>query len=1385
MISWENFQNFNANKNLAFEDITRMIFKKKYLNDVNYNLNSAPNNPGIEAEPVVYNGKYIGYQAKFFENSIDYKDIKDSILKAHNNYPCLEKIILFCNKSIGTKSKSYNNNIKQIADSCNIEIGLCCNENILDYIVNSYTTLINIFFTGKFIDKGSLEIINENKLKLVGEKYFKNNHIPTLNETKLDAFVCDLSFFAKLRLETLKFIAELNKLMYQIDNPSYNENQNQIYKKVSLYFGSFCNKTKICSFSNKKEFLNIKLEYICAWNNVEKYLKEKDFDIKNNKNENFNDDIYNLIDYYKFYGEKFMPYYDYIISNIIIIEGDAGTGKTHLLSRIVDNHKDSNNLYFFIIGNKVINTSNPSDSLVNYFGLNNTSFFELLDAYEAYCGSKGINAFVIFDAINEVNHYSEWNKYISELLIRFENYRNIKIVLSIRTSFIDSIFDDVILKKIRNNEIIKIRHKGFTSPREINQFMKYYGIKYDWQDNNIWLHNPLYLKMYCEVNQGLTNNKIEKNPLQVFKFFIEKEEKRIRLEKEMNPNISVSMSIISKISKAMFDSNANFISYSDFPVLFGSGTDELIIAQEFVKNEVLISTMNEGNEIVSFCYQKIYDNSIIKFILDNYKEYDKIVNLLKYKFTSTNINEEFYGVLSQLFVKFRIENNKELLNDIYSICNDSQKKKLSYAYIESMSDYPKIISYNLFFDIMFGYGIDSFETLFGILINNVENDDFDIMPLHQILIKKEMSEIDKYWTININNSFYYGRDVFEYFEKVRSFDVITKNKSKQLLILTWLLSSTCRDLRDRTTKILAKNLVDDYQNIIYLIKLFNNVQDMYIKERLYGAIYGAILNSHYNPNFKKDSKLICNLIYRNVFCRIEYNVNILLRDYCANIIYELSRRYKFYFNNRKIYPRYKDKEQIVDIPISKIKEMYGLDKDKYGSGLAIIFHSMCPDFTFEDGVGYMYGDFGRYVFELKLSNFYSKHIFNRNNKIDEHLGKIFKYAYYIIISKFRYDSDYFSDYDKNVRSSYMDRSTHPIERIGKKYEWLAMYYLLALITSKYDYSEKYTDFQTDRYYGTWRPHIRDIDPTFLVEKIDRVYDLGISLNEEEFNLWNINDNNWFADNANSFSYINSACIKDSNNDEWICLYRSKNYSNVDNFDSKNQSLWSELSCCLIRKNEKKMFIEELKDISFYGRWANASEGESSYSVFLKEFHNSRAYNYEFDSRFESLEINKGYKKNVQTVPTFEDKQFKYAKQEVSTPVYTKSKKIKSSYVNYSWESLEDFSITDNVSVNMPIKDIADFLEISMNNTGIWYNKSNELVCADFRFVLNSNEDGLYIKRKYLDLYLKKKKLDIIWVCLGEKIQREGYDVTGFNELSSLVYLDDNGNFQSINHSNCR
>ena len=53
------------------------------------------------------------------------------------------------------------------------------------------------------------------------------------------------------------------------------------------------------------------------------------------------------------------------------------------------------------------------------------------------------------------------------------------------------------------------------------------------------------------------------------------------------------------------------------------------------------------------------------------------------------------------------------------------------------------------------------------------------------------------------------------------------------------------------------------------------------------------------------------------------------------------------------------------------------------------------------------------------------------------------------------------------------------ERIGKKYQWIAMYNILSRVSDHCRMVDKYCFQETDEipFEGTWEPYVRDFDPT--------------------------------------------------------------------------------------------------------------------------------------------------------------------------------------------------------------------------------------------------------------------------------------------------------------------
>lgn len=68
-----------------------------------------------------------------------------------------------------------------------------------------------------------------------------------------------------------------------------------------------------------------------------------------------------------------------------------------------------------------------------------------------------------------------------------------------------------------------------------------------------------------------------------------------------------------------------------------------------------------------------------------------------------------------------------------------------------------------------------------------------------------------------------------------------------------------------------------------------------------------------------------------------------------------------------------------------------------------------------------------------------------------------------------------------------DRSeTKKVERIGKKYQWIAMHNILARVSDQCDIDTDYSE--TSTFEGPWEPFVRDFDPTlnFKLTKSDEI-----------------------------------------------------------------------------------------------------------------------------------------------------------------------------------------------------------------------------------------------------------------------------------------------------------
>lgn len=116
-VSWARFAANYKNTRVDFEQLCTDLFRLEYF-DFDTVFKFIPNNPGLETHPQRAkhgdcSGKLLGFQAKYFDGSVGYPQIKKSIDEAikyyhkdHATGSGIETIILYCNKSISQSDEN-------------------------------------------------------------------------------------------------------------------------------------------------------------------------------------------------------------------------------------------------------------------------------------------------------------------------------------------------------------------------------------------------------------------------------------------------------------------------------------------------------------------------------------------------------------------------------------------------------------------------------------------------------------------------------------------------------------------------------------------------------------------------------------------------------------------------------------------------------------------------------------------------------------------------------------------------------------------------------------------------------------------------------------------------------------------------------------------------------------------------------------------------------------------------------------------------------------------------------------------------------------------------------------------------------------------------------
>lgn len=372
------------------------------------------------------------------------------------------------------------------------------------------------------------------------------------------------------------------------------------------------------------------------------------------------------------------------------------------------------------------------------------------------------------------------------------------------------------------------------------------------------------------------------------------------------------------------------------------------------------------------------------------------------------------------------------------------------------------------------------DVFFKVLIENSAKPEHPLNAefLHSVLIHMDVPTRDALWTSYANSLSCEEERIYQLvilFQKGENLENIGSDVAILILILfSWLLACSNRLLRDQVSYAMINILNIHFDLAEDVLKHFKTVNDPYIYERLHGVVYGACLKR--KKEFRLEFKKLAIYIYDNIFKLHEVYADILLRDYARMIIERWNHEFPMDNDNINmdlVRPPYHTK----DIPIVE-KQEYKSKEGVYG--FSSIARSMYPDRMPERSS--IYGNFGRYVFESALCKFEGVNVENA-----------YHYAMQYIRDELGYADDILGEYDSKNHSFYYGGEVIKIERIGKKYQWIAMHHVLAYIADTYELTSKNEEGTTIPYDGPWQISVRDFEPTLNTDFYGRNVVLPISV----------------------------------------------------------------------------------------------------------------------------------------------------------------------------------------------------------------------------------------------------------------------------------------------------
>ena len=894
----------------------------------------------------------------------------------------------------------------------------------------------------------------------------------------------------------------------------------------------------------------------------------------------------------------------YLAANrVFILSGAGGSGKTHGICDMAMKRLQQKEYTCILFGHQFGGEPAEWTRIVESLGLSPSLGKDcILDALNAAGEASGAPLIFCIDAVNETRPRNYWlNRFLS-LAHEFQRRPFLKVCASCRTSFLSTCLP-------QPDPYPVIEHQGFAGiEREAcNAFFRHYEL-----DPPLVpilqpeLSNPLYLKLVCET---LKLKGLKQLPTgwfgltPVINTFLSEKEKQFASEHGILPGAGIVSGSLLAIAAAIAQSGDTALRWSEAQRAVNIKRPQaatlhvlewLVTAELVIEDGPIASGVIGGENVLRPAFERFGDfliavELVTNIAIDDFaKTFLSNASIQRLLTTPASVAANA-GVVTALSVVVAETVGREIPDLIE---NRSVREAVLALTIRALPwrtpDSFSRSTGNLAREALMDEGWDTMDSLFSVCASKSALDAYWISDL---LASVSTARRDGFWCDYLHNRYEENGIVRRLIDATRDIDlrsVDSETAARWALMLLWCTAAADRRVKDEATRGAIAIFRAKGDVIVPVVERLLDIDDDEVRERVLLCAYGSLVVTR----DKKTLRSVAETVLTRFQFKPDAFQNAIIRDH-IRCIGELAQRLDCL--DKRFDPSITSNRQpdsVWPLPPPTEEELENWTK---ADGAVHYLARSC-----------LYDDFNHYSI-ICLSPW--MHQFDKQSIG----GWILKH----IVDEFDFDSGDFDYYDDHMVTKGGGGRSKPVwaERIGKKYQWIALYRLASRLHDKVDREDTP---------GTPKP-VRT--PLILMEerKLDPTLSRTTVPDGESSECWWIRANMNLAE-TKRLDFASWVAAKDDiplleallqptkrMDQRWIVLVAFPKWSEYQPdmpHGTQYRDAWMHVRSYLVPKSQFRKAINALEGRNYFGQWLPS--GGKWLHAFAGEYPWATAFNSEPD-----------------------------------------------------------------------------------------------------------------------------------------------------------------------------